>query len=521
MHGEGVVVNAKPTFAQAFEYFVDNSTPPPANQYHTASGDQATPDSVIRERMFGASNGAKTRALWDGGWQQYYPSQSEADFALINIIWYFCRNDIQAKRMFESAPSYRFETYGNRPDLIERIVSRASDRAASPGDFSAITHKLTAMVNASAAPSWPEFGPISEDEWTLSKSSPRAIIEDLIYEDVGVLIAAGGMGKTTLTLAMAIHVVLGIEFCGHGVSSPGPVVILTAEDSREMLVARLRKIATAMFPHGTIDAAERAAKIAAIRNGVIIVDVSARVQRLTLVDRDVVRVDDAAVDGLAAFLAPLQPSLLLIDPAVSFGVGEGRVNDAEQGLIEAGRRLRRALACAVIYIHHTGKANARDKTEDQYSGRGGSAFADGSRMVIVMNRLTPKDWHDETGGTLEPGEVGLKLNIAKLSYVKPQRPLYLIRNGYRFDHIEVAVRTDDDRDATDDETAFAFIASEFAKAVTLSRRRLEEAKVMPRARLRNAITRLLETGRIVEHVEPGKATALIPGTPAAPVGEGG
>ena len=92
---------------------------------------------------------------------------------------------------------------------------------------------------------------------------------------------------------------------------------------------------------------------------------------------------------------------------MSFGVGESRVNDAEQGLIEAFRIIRNQLDCCVEGIHHTGKANARDKSTDQYSGRGGSALADGARMVAVLYTLTPSEWLQATGTSLGADESGL------------------------------------------------------------------------------------------------------------------
>jgi hypothetical protein len=64
------------------------------------------------------------------------------------------------------------------------------------------------------------------------------------------------------------------------------------------------------------------------------------------------------------------PVLVTFDPIISFGIGESRVNDNEQGLIMAARRIRNGLNCAVRVIHHTGKANAREKTLDQYTSRG-------------------------------------------------------------------------------------------------------------------------------------------------------
>ena len=253
---------------------------------------------------------------------------------------------------------------------------------------------------------------------------------------------------------------------------PGRVIVLTAEDSREMLVARLRKIAAAMFPHGTRPDEDRERIMAAIRAGVIIMDVSANVIRLTRVERDVVRVDIPAVDALGAALAFLQPSLVLIDPAVSFGVGEARVNDAEQGLIEAARRLRHALACAVFFVHHTGKANAREQTEDQYSGRGGSALSDGSRMVFVINRPKPNDWAKQTGSPLEPGETGLKISLAKLSYCEPQKELYVVRKDYGFRFLQAAAQTDGERDSADEATVLRFLSDELAQGIPHSQNSL-------------------------------------------------
>ena len=86
---------------------------------------------------------------------------------------------------------------------------------------------------------------------------------------------------------------------------------------------------------------------------------------------------------------------------MSFGVGEARINDAEQGLIESMRIFRHYLGCCVQGVHHTGKANARDKALDQYAGRGGSALSDGARMIAVMQPLDPVEWERERAPGLQ------------------------------------------------------------------------------------------------------------------------
>lgn len=276
---------------------------------------------------------------------------------------------------------------------------------------------------------WEAPQPINSSEWEKSRISPDCIVEDYLFADVGVLIAPGGTGKTTVVLFEAIHIVLGIPLYGLKIYRHGVVVILTAEDSREMLVARLREICAAMpLAHLQIEL---------VMKRVLISDVCGDGRRLTEVINDGVY-PSRFVDVLADGLVNLAPSMIVIDPAVSFGVGESRVNDAEQGLIEAARRLIRRLNCCVRYIHHTGKGNARDKTVDQYSGRGGSAFADGARMVHVLQPQTNDEWHKLAGTDLPPDWSGMVLARPKITHCPPVPSILLRRRGYQFEHASLA-----------------------------------------------------------------------------------
>ena len=493
---------ARPSLAQLQGYFAPATPTAPESAPQTPApppvGDAEVVGRLCRDFALAA--------LYSGDLTAYDGDESRADLALVNAILPRTGYDAdQTERIWLNSP------LGQRP----KVQQRADYRRRTIGE----AFNGNGPSNRST-PAWPNLLQIGVDEWQFANATPRVVIEYLVYHDVGTLIAAGGTGKTTFILWLAIHVILGMDFAGRKVTAPGRVVLLTAEDSREMLVARLRSIYFEMFPQGTMPDAERDATLAAIRDGMVIIDVSDNVQRLTCVERDVVRVDHAAVDALTALIQPLAPSLVVIDPAVSFGVGESRVNDAEQGLIEAARRIRRQNNCAVFYVHHTGKANSRDKAEDQYAGRGGSAFADGSRMVFVLNRLDPSGWTKDTGGTLQPGETGLKMTVAKLSYARPQAPIYLIRKGYRFEHVEPAVETDEDRNRDDDEAVLAFLSKGLLKGETFSRNKLESAGLnLSRARVRAAVERLIEAGRVSQHEEAGRGLALIP-TLAAFNGEG-
>jgi RecA-family ATPase len=319
-----------------------------------------------------------------------------------------------------------------------------NDLAAAQGPEAVrVQIEAAATVPDEKAEIWLAPEPIDATEWQTARLAPDCIVENYLYADAAVKIAPGGTGKTTLELFEAVHIALGRPLYGLEIRRPGPVVILTAEDSREMLVARLRRIAEAL--------ALTPAEIEHIQRQIRIADLCGAGVRLTEIINDVVR-PGAFVDALAEGLGDLAPVLVTIDPAVSFGVGEARVNDAEQGLIEAARRLRRALNSCVRYIHHSGKQNARERTTDQYTGRGGSAFADGARMVHVLQPLDPSAWHKATGTDLEPGDNGLILARPKMSYCAPQGDILLRRRGYLFEHVEpvaadplAALRRDADR----------------------------------------------------------------------------
>lgn len=218
--------------------------------------------------------------------------------------------------------------------------------------------------------------------------------------------------------------------------------------------------------------------------------------------RDVVK-PSAGVDDVIRGCQIRRPVLVVIDPAVSFGVGESRVNDAEQGLIEVGRRVRRAIECCVLYIHHSGKQNARDKAKDQYAGRGGSAFADGSRMVLVLQNVSPDEWCAETGKNLEEKETGLVLARPKMSYCPPQEEILICRTEYRFEHIERVETTQAVELERTGEQIWQLLKDELQKGKYHSKNFLEHLDTgLSRVNVRGAVSLLIASRRIEERNIP-------------------
>lgn len=345
------------------------------------------------------------------------------------------------------------------------------------------------------APAWALPPPISAAELRDSRLAPRVIVENYLHADVAALIGQGGTSKTSMSLHEAICIVLGRDLWGLEVKAPGPVLIVTAEDRREFLVARLRRMAEAL----DLSAAE----LAKVMDGVRIADFTGAVRRLTIVAGDVVEVAAFAHELVRGCIAAeFHPVLVQFDPMVSFGVGESRVNDAEQGLVHAARVIVAGLDCAVRFVHHTGKASARDRVQDQYAGRGGSALADGCRMVHVMTAADDAELQRATGESLAEGESAFMLSRPKMTYAPPQTaPIYIKRTGYRFARLRtLQAPSADERAATMGEQVARFIAAELHAGRQHTKNTIEQLRPenLSRNDVRAALAWLVARGRLTE-----------------------
>lgn len=361
------------------------------------------------------------------------------------------------------------------------------------------------------------FAPIELEEMAKARLTPRVIVHDLLYADVRTRISAGGVGKTTIALYEAATIALGRQVWGKRVDAPCRTAIVSREDGREVLVARLREIMVAM----NLTKAETLQVLGNVR----IFDLSNVPFRLTAVFDDVVMPHTANIDALIERIEAFRPDWLIFDPLVSFGVGEQRVNDGEQGLIEAFRILRNRLDCCPEGIHHSGKANAREKSLDQYAGRGGSALSDGCRMVAVLQPLEPSEWLQETGIRLADGETGVVMALPKLSYSKKQESIFILRKGYHFARVMPMRTTPEQEAAATSAQVLQFLTHEYSQGRMYSKSDLESSGQklsLKRVQIRTALTDLKVRGQVIYIEKQGvRGSHYVPITLAEAGGEGG
>lgn len=106
-----------------------------------ADENQHYSDEDLFEIAYNAENGQKFYDLYNGHWQDYYSSQSEADHALINILSYFSRNQEQIARMFRASALGKRQK-AMRDDYVGKMVMRSFDNYIPPVDIGAMAENV-------------------------------------------------------------------------------------------------------------------------------------------------------------------------------------------------------------------------------------------------------------------------------------------------------------------------------------------------------------------------------------------
>ena len=342
----------------------------------------------------------------------------------------------------------------------------------------------------------PAFTCFTEADLNKAKLHPRCFVTNLLYADLGEVAAPGGVGKTTMMLYESALLALKRPIWGCEVVNPGKTLIITAEDSADLIAARLREILDAM----NLSPADR--QLA--RESIAVWDVSGEMLRLAELDGSGnLNLTDLA-DSIVDAYRDAGIAQVIFDPVVSFGPGERVINDGEQAIVTACRRIVRGLNCCVRLVHHTGKANARNGAIDQYAGRNGSALPDGCRMVTVLSSIRDTQLSPPESFEMAQGDSAFVYARAKLSYAPPQPNIWVRRRGFAFEYWIERQRSADEIIATDADKIAEFLEAELLHDRKYTPRALEAATKLkiPRKRLRDALAVMDTAGRVVERNLP-------------------
>ncbi|QBZ71743.1 hypothetical protein [Pseudomonas phage KP1] len=107
-------------------------------------------DEQVLNRAITAANGDKFAELYAGRWEGMYSSQSEADFALVDIIAFYTQNRAQISRLFRLSGLGQRDK-AQRNDYVSYMLNKCFDRMLPPVDIDGLRNKLDEAIAAKEA----------------------------------------------------------------------------------------------------------------------------------------------------------------------------------------------------------------------------------------------------------------------------------------------------------------------------------------------------------------------------------
>lgn len=204
------------------------------------------------------------------------------------------------------------------------------------------------------------------------------------FQQVTLLGAHGGTGKSMFAIQLAVHVGMGLPFMGRSVEQ-GRVVFFSAEDDANVLRRRIANVcATSNIEPSTLD------------ENVTFLDATGApvLYREHWRDRSATFTD--AFTDLESHVRELSPSLVVIDNASDTydanEIDRGRVREFVRGLVNLGREAD----CAVMLLVHVAKVTARGSPgpaggADNEAYSGSTAWHNSARSRLSLSASDDDD----------------------------------------------------------------------------------------------------------------------------------
>lgn len=184
-----------------------------ANVVYAGLAEAKDSDEDVIAMATKASNGEKFNALLNGEWDGYYPSQSEADFALVDIIAFYTQNRLQIQRIFQNSGLGKRDK-AKRQDYVNYMLNKCFDRMLPPVDLDGLYNELNkAIANKGAE----EFKIVK----TQSNDEIYTIPPGLVGEIAKFIYDQSPRPVPEIALVGALGLMAGIVGRAYNVSSTG------------------------------------------------------------------------------------------------------------------------------------------------------------------------------------------------------------------------------------------------------------------------------------------------------------
>lgn len=264
-----------------------------------------------------------------------------------------------------------------------------------------------------------------------SKLKKPQLHKDWSSEDITIVTADGGTGKSTLEMEEAICLALGEPFLGFQNVQQGKTLFITGEDTSEKLAAVCGAI---LRQRGLFESnPENDAKVQTVLDSIFI----KKDPDLCLITKDkqgfLVPSKDA-LDRIMEAVDEINPKKIVFDPIAMFWGPESGLNDMAKAVSKSFNRLQERSNAQIVAINHMGKISSSTKDMTQFAGRGGTGLPSHSRISRVLRGLDEDEYLEIMGKPLDPGETAMLCQVNKFSDGSPlyNKPFVIVRNGYRF-----------------------------------------------------------------------------------------
>lgn len=171
-------------------------------------------DMEIIETATNAANGDKFTALCNGIWEGDYPSQSEADFALLSILCFYTQDNEQVRRLFRLSKLGQRDKATRNDKYIDRSLSHIRASMPPPVDLDAMKQNADNIVAAFTAHK-------EETPATPSAISNVTLPPGIVGEVAQYIYQTAVRPVPEIALAAAVACVAGIVGRSYNISGTG------------------------------------------------------------------------------------------------------------------------------------------------------------------------------------------------------------------------------------------------------------------------------------------------------------
>lgn len=200
-------------------------------QYYMGLDPEKETDLEVYNRACQAANGEKFYDLYNGNWETYYHSQSEADLALVDIIAFYSPNRVQISRIFRASALGQREK-AKRDDYVNYMLNKCFDRMLPPVDVDSLRNKLNEIIENRKKEELEQAASLRNriesqfsNEVPVDAPKPTSSIYQvppgLVGEIAQFIYSQAPRPVPEIALAGAIGVMSGIVGRGYNVSSTG------------------------------------------------------------------------------------------------------------------------------------------------------------------------------------------------------------------------------------------------------------------------------------------------------------